>query len=243
MSQEQSPTQQGSDKMVLFCESFQHEKSSPKQPGEFLGCQDTGQSGQGPGRRENPEVKFPLWAEGPGFSGIISFSWSSNPYLMSISQVPGPDPKSLGGQCLPVTAKLPCLSQSSDTSLPSRGPGEQSGTSSTPLHLIQIPPSRSCCSSLPHSVRLGVFLLLWTPMGPPLFWRFSMSLSVRRYLLMGLFVGISFSTFLHVSLCITKYLPLIRFSPSPSGSFPLFMPFFQATHPHCFPLFFYVSFI
>lgn len=155
--------------------------------------------------------------------------------------MPGPDPKSLGEQCLPVTAKLPCLSKCSDNSLPSHGPGEQSGTLFTPLHLIQIPPSRSRCSSLLHSVRLGVFLLLWTPMGPPFFWRFSMSLSVRRYLLVGLFVGISFSTFLHVSLCITKCLSLIRFCPCPSGSFPLFMSFFQATHPHCFPLFFYVS--
>lgn len=87
---------------------------------------------------------------------------------MSISQVPGPDPKSLGGQCLPVTAKLPCLSKYSDNSLPSHGPGEQSGTSFTPLHLIQIPHSHSRCSSLPHCVRLGVFLLLWTPMGPPI---------------------------------------------------------------------------
>lgn len=161
---------------------------------------------------------------------------------MSISQVPGPDPKSLVGQCLPVTAKFPCLSKCSDNSLPSHDPGEQSGTSFTPLHLIQIPPSHSRCSSLPHSVRLGVFLLLWTPMPPH-----SFGVSLCHFLFAGivlwdcLWVSISFSTFLHVSLCITKCLPLIHFSPCPSGSFPLFMSFFQATHPHCFPLFFYVS--
>lgn len=75
MSQEHSPTQQDFDKVVLFCKIFQHEKSSPEQAGKFLGCQDTGQSGQGPRERaEHSEVNFPLRAEGPGVSGIISFS-------------------------------------------------------------------------------------------------------------------------------------------------------------------------
>lgn len=100
MSQEHSPTQQDSDKAVLFCKTFQHEKSSLEQAGKFLGCQDTGQSGRGPrGRAENSEVNFPQRAEEPGSSDILSFSEEVDNYWMRTSQGLCPDPESLGRHC------------------------------------------------------------------------------------------------------------------------------------------------
>lgn len=153
---------------------------------------------------------------------------------MTTSQVPGPDLKSLGGQCLHVTAKLPCLSKSSDNLLPSHGPGQRSGTTSTPSPLIRIPSPLTAplCLTLWGCGFSSPSVPCWTP---SFFWPFSMSLSVFRYLFVELFLGISFSTFLHVSFFITEHLPSIHFSSSPPGS--LFLPFYaflQATHSHFF---------
>lgn len=109
-------------------------------------------------------MKVPLWAEGLGwFSGGISFSQPVNTYSRSSFQVPGPDPMALGGQRLSVTAKPPCLSTSSDPSLPARGAGEQTGTQPhSPL--IQ----SSCHSSLPPW-EAGGLLLLCTSVSLPFF--------------------------------------------------------------------------
>lgn len=122
MSQEHSPTQQDSDKAVLFCKTFQHEKSSPEQAGKFLGCQDIGQSGQGPGEEQKTQRgHFPLGTEGPGFAGIISFSREVDTYWVGVSQVLGPDPEPLGRQRLRVTPSCPAFRQAATAHSPAGG--------------------------------------------------------------------------------------------------------------------------
>lgn len=141
---------------------------------------------------------------------------------MSTSQVPGPGPQSLGGQCLRVTTKPPAVQVSNQV------------TRSTPVHLTWLP-APSCCSSPPHSVRLGVFLFLhWAP--------HSLGLSPCHFL----FAGVSWWGHVWVShplLCFTSHLASPSASPSSvSLSITLFsppsLPLFQATHPHVFLLYF-----
>lgn len=65
-------------------------------------------------------------------------------------------------------------------------------------------PHPPCCSFLPHSVMLGIFIFLYTPLGLLVFWLFSMSLSVHRVSSVGSFLGISVSPCLHDLCCITE---------------------------------------
>lgn len=196
MSQEHSPTQQDSDKAVLFCKTFQHEKSSPEQAGKFLGCQDTGQSGRGPGEEQKTQRgHFPLGTEGPGFSGIISFSRAVDTYWVGVSQVLGPDPEPWGGN---VFVRLPAALPFNKQLQP---------TVRLATHTL-LPPALSCTPPSPAAplcslCEAGVVTSPTTPLFLVLLCCFLFAVVSS----VGLFLLLSVSPFLHVSPDVIEGLP------------------------------------
>lgn len=227
MSQEHSPTQQDSDKAALFCKTFQREQSSLEQAGKFLGCQDTGRA-RGGGRET--QVNFPPWAEGraraegPGLSAIVvSFGQEVDAYLMSASQVLGPDPESLGRRHLRGITELPDFEQAAPMHSPVAA-GEQV----RPPHLYLYLP----LSGIPLPWLLfasSVRLLPPLTLGTPHFLGLSLLTGVSS---VGLFLLLSLSIFLRVSLHITERLrahPFLYFSIR-LFCFSLCVAFFQSAH-------------
>lgn len=208
-----------------------------------------GESDQSPRAGEKTQSEVPTVGRGAWVFRHHFIQSVINTHLMSSFPVPGPDPKSLGGPCLHVAAKLSCLSKVMIAGPP---PAVRLAVSKHPhLHFWSRCPTPTCAP---------LCLPLWgcefsssgcASTGLPFLWPFSILPSVPRHLLVGLFPGTSVSTFLRVS-CLSAhhrgppgtshslhlhralFSPLYNFLPSNPSPFPpfsfLFLPFNRRVH-------------